>query len=569
VRRIARRRALARVTPLLLVALAAFALGLLIGSREPPPSPGEQFAAAWARGDVEAMYRELTPEARAEFSFERFRRTYQRTARTATLEGVSAQGSEEREVDGVTVEVVPVVLDTYAFGRLGGELELAVTGEGVAWAPHMTFPGLEPGETLTRRTQAPERAPILALDGTALAEGPASTRSVGEAAIAAVGELGTPPPGAARALEARGFPPGSLVGVSGLELAYDERLGGVPGGQLLAAGAEEEASLEDARVLAAAEPQEGEPVRTTIDPDLQEATVAALGELFGGIAVLDARRGAVRALAGLAFTAPQPPGSTFKVITAAAALDAEVVSRDDEFPVETSNSEIGREIRNAGQAACGGTLTESFAQSCNTVFAPVGLELGGERLVEAAELFGFNSVPTLHGPEATDVLSLPSSTMPTDLTEDVEVGVSAIGQGEVLATPLLMASMAQTIANGGVRMPTPIVRGDLAPDAEPVQVISRRTAEIVREMMIAVVEDGTGASAALTGIGVAGKTGTAELGPAPATGEGAQEVNAWFAAFAPARDPEVALGVMIVQAEGGGGEVAAPIAREVLEASLG
>jgi penicillin-binding protein A len=553
------------------VAAAAFAVGLLAGTRDDPPSAGERFAAAWAQGNTEEMYRELTPEARAEVSLDRFRRVYQRAARTATLEAVAAGSGEKTRIDGARVEVVRVTVDTYAFGQLGDDLELPLGDDGVAWAPHLVFPGLEPGETLTRRTQAPERAPILAVDGTVLAEGRATTRSLplGPAAAAVVGEVGTPPPPITRELDVRGFPPGSLAGISGLELAYEERLAGVPGGQLLAASIEEETSLRDSRVLAASDPEEGEPLRTTIDPDLQEATVTALGGLFGGIAVLDARRGAVRALAGVAFTAPQPPGSTFKVITTVAALDAGIVSLEDDFPIETTNQEIGREIRNAGQAACGGSLTESFAQSCNTVFAPVGAELGGEKLIEAAELFGFNSPPTLHDTDATAAIEPPASTLPTELESDVEAGVSAIGQGEVLATPLQMASMAQTIANQGVRMPTRMVRGDLGPDAEPVRVTSRRTARTVRDLMVAVVEDGTGTAAALPGVALAGKTGTAELGPTPLAGGASQEVNAWFAAFAPARDPELAIGVMIVNAEGGGGDVAAPIAREVLEAGLG
>jgi penicillin-binding protein A len=566
-----RKRILTRAAPIAIVAVAAFALGLLAGTRDDAPSAGERFAAAWTEDNIEAMYRELTPEARAEFSLERFRRVYQRAARTATLEAVTAGSGEEARIDGTRVEVVPVTVDTHAFGRLGEDLELPLGDDGVAWGPHLAFPGLEPGETLTRRTRAPERAPILAIDGTVLAEGRAATRSLplGAAAAPIVGEVGTPPPPMARALEARGFPPGSLAGISGLELAYEERLAGAAGGQLLAASIEEEASLRDGRVLAASVPEEGEPLRTTIDPDLQEAAVTALGGLFGGIAVLDARRGAVRALAGIAFTAPQPPGSTFKVITAVAALDAGIVSLEDDFPVETTNQEIGREIRNANQAACGGSFTESFAQSCNTVFAPLGAELGGEELVEAAERFGFNSAPTLHDADATAAIEPPASTLPTELEGDVEAGVSAIGQGEVLATPLQMASMAQTIANGGVRMPTRMVRGDLGPDDEPVRVTSRRTAGIVRDLMVAVVEDGTGTTAALPGVAVAGKTGTAELGPTSLAGGASQEVNAWFAAFAPARDPELAIGVMIVNAEGGGGDVAAPIAREVLEPGVG
>ena len=445
----------------------------------------------------------------------------------------------------------------------------------------MVFPGLEPGETLTRRTRAAPRAPILAADGQALAKGPASARSLplGDAAADVVGAVGAAPSELERELASAGFPPGSLTGNSGLELAFNDRLSGTPGGQLLASP-EGEASAADERVLASSAPEAGEPLRTTIDPALQQAAVSALGELFGGVAVLDARKGSVLALSGVAFSAPQPPGSTFKLITTVAALDDGLVELSDEFPVESTNSEIGREIANSHDAPCGGTFAESFADSCNTVFAPLGAEVGGERLVETAELFGFNSPPTLYGADATAAVDPPASTLPTSLPTDLEAGVTAIGQGQVLATPLQMASVAQTIANQGTRQPTPIVRGPgVGPDADPVQVTSERTAMTVRDLMIGVVESGTGTAADLTEFQVAGKTGTAELGPKalepgeeppdPASDEEPeQELDAWFAAFAPAREPRLAIAVMIVNSEGDGGEIAAPIAREVLAAGL-
>ena len=329
-----------------------------------------------------------------------------------------------------------------------------------------------------------------------------------------VGTVGTPTGAQAEELVRQGFPPGSLTGISGLELAWNERLSGRPGGQLVAASAVEESEFGGGRVLATSEPIPGKAVRTTIDPALQEAAVSALGDLFGGVAVLDARKGDVLAMAGIAYSSPQPPGSTFKVITATAALDAEIVSLADEFPVEVSNSLIGREIANAHDSPCGGTFAETFAHSCNTVFAPLGAELGGEQLVETSELFGFNQTPELFDPEAAAVIDPPPSTIPVDLSESVETGESAIGQGQVLATPLEMATVSQTIANRGVRLPTPIARSDeLAPAGRPVKVTSKQTAAIVRDLMIGVVEDGTGIAAALPGVQVAGKTGTAELGP--------------------------------------------------------
>ena len=148
----------------------------------------------------------------------------------------------------------------------------------------------------------------------------------------------------------------------------------------------------------------------------------------------------------------------------------------------------------------------------------------------------------------------------------------------MLATPLEMASVAQAIANGGERLPTPIARTDeLRPDADPVRVTSKETANTLRELMIGVVNEGTGTAGALPGIQVAGKTGTAELGPAALEPgqelepdeEPPQETDAWFAAFAPASDPKLAVAVMVVDSEGDGGTVAAPIAAQILATGLG
>jgi cell division protein FtsI/penicillin-binding protein 2 len=145
----------------------------------------------------------------------------------------------------------------------------------------------------------------------------------------------------------------------------------------------------------------------------------------------------------------------------------------------------------------------------------------------------------------------------------------------VLATPLEMASVSQTIAAGGVRSPTPIVtEPSLRPEAKPVKVTSGEIAATVRDLMVGVVTEGTGTAAAIPGVEVAGKTGTAEIGPAPLTaeddqrGEAEQQVDAWFTAFAPAKNPQLAVAVMVVNADGDGGTVAAPIAREVLTAGL-
>jgi len=564
-----RRRLLTRALPLVALALGAFLVGALAGG-DPESPAAKRFLEAWEAGDFETMHAELTPSAREEHPLGDFRAAYERAADTATIATLSVDELSAEDEDASA----SVTLDTRAFGALAGDVSLPLEEDLIAWEPHLVFPDLEAGEQLARRTRVPPRAPILAADGSVLAEGPAAARTLPLSGAASVaGEVGEPPPAQARELTARGFPPGTPAGISGLELAFDTRLAGTPGGELLARGGE---AIGEERVLAASEPVRGKPVRTTIDPELQDATVAALGSLFGGIAVLDARNGSVLALAGVAYSAPQPPGSTFKIVTAAGALEAGAVELSESFPVETSNTEIGREISNSDDAPCGGTFAESFANSCNTVFAPLGADLGGKQLVEIAEKFGWNEPPALFAAEATAAIDPPAPTIPEDIETSVEVGESAIGQGQVLATPLQMASVAQTIANGGVRSPTPIARSpELAPAAEPVRATSPATARTIRDLMVGVVENGTGTAAAIPEVPVAGKTGTAELGPAAVEGELAPgedpplEKDAWFTAFAPAGKPSLAVAVMIVNAQADGGVVAAPIAREVLAAGLG
>jgi cell division protein FtsI/penicillin-binding protein 2 len=301
-------------------------------------------------------------------------------------------------------------------------------------------------------------------------------------------------------------------------------------------------------------------------------TVCATFAISSGVAVLDAQTGEVRALAGQAFSAPQPPGSTFKIVTTVAALEAGKVSLDDEFEITNGVNVGGRFLNNANGEYCGGTFRQAFAESCNAVFAPLGPAVGNDKLVETAERFGFNSPPSLYSPQIIHEVEPAEPSIPTEIGEEIDLGVSAIGQGEVLATPLEMANVAQTVGNDGVRMPTAIVRNKkLRPDAEPVRVMSPKLANEMTELMIGVVTEGTGTAGAIPQAQVAGKTGTAELGPRP--GEEGKEnpvqiKDAWFAAFAPAEKAKLAVGVLLIEAEAAGGEVAAPIASEVLSAGL-
>ena len=528
-----RRRLATRTLPLSIVALVAFALGASAGAPgSSEKETAERFAAAWERGDFAAMYRELNVPSRRATGVAEFVAAYRTAAQVATLRGVEAQSPRDPvEADGKSLVAVPVEATTLAFGTVVLDLDLPFAEGGIAWQPHLVFPGLAPEEHLENELDFARRAPVLARDGKPLAEEPGGPREH-------------------------------------LEEAFDARLAGRPGGSLLAvadAGG-------SARILAQAEPRPGVPVKTTIDPELQAATAAALAGRPGGVAVLDARNGDVRALAGQAFSAPQPPGSTFKVITTAAALQEDAVSLADTFEVSDGINVGGRFISNANGEFCGGTFAEAFAESCNADFAPLGPEVGNDDLVATAERFGFNSPPALYGSRVVRDLELPASTIPEEIGTDLDLGVSAIGQGEVLATPLQMASVAQTVAGGGVRRPTSIVANrKLRPDAAPVRVMSRRMAADLTDLMVGVVAGGTGTAGAIAEAQVAGKTGTAELGPEPGQEDEPEPIqikNAWFIAFAPAEKPRLAVAVALFDAGASGGEVAAPTAAQVLSAGL-
>jgi cell division protein FtsI/penicillin-binding protein 2 len=512
------------------------------------------FVAAWQQGDFGAMHELLTADAKQRYPLPRFRRAYERAAATATLRSIDPSDPERLDDGQVTV---PVVLKTRVFGGLRGDLRIPVSGERVDWQPSLVFPELRPGERLRRSSLPPRRATIRSRDGKVLARGPAPSRASPLTGIAdsIAGQMAPQETASERReLYARGFPPAWPVGQTGLEEVFEQRLRGRPGGELIA----------NDRVLARAKPRPAPALRTTIDTVLQEAAVVGLAGRLGGVAALDARTAEVRALAGIAFSAPQPPGSTFKIITTTAALERHLVKPSTEFPVATHAIIDGVELENANGESCGGSFRDSFAHSCNSVFAPLGLKIEAGPLVDAAERYGWNSPATIPG-------EVPSTLPPAaEIDTPLEVASTAIGQFETLATPLQMASVAQTIAMGGVRT-RPHLSSDRRP--RPVRVTSRRVARTIESLMIDVVAYGTGTAAQLPGIKVAGKTGTAELEDTrdPETGEtlppDPTNTDAWFTAFAPAARPKIVVAVMLVRA-GAGGATAAPAARVVLDAAL-
>lgn len=517
------------------------------------------------------MHRELSVASREAVPLERFTERYEEAGSLATLQRIELGDPGGSE----TVVQVPVIASTLAFDKVEQPMKFTFGEDGIAWQSDLLFPGLRRGEKLDRTTSLPPRAAILAKDGQVMAQGPSLARSypLGEAMIDVTGTVGTSTEQLESAEIAAGFSEGEPIGLSGVELAYNSRLAGKPGG-ILSAVPGDASDRRESRVLGEGEPKAAEALKTTIDPVLQEASVTALGDKDGGVAVIDAKRGSIRALAGQAFSVLQPPGSTMKIVTATAALETGKATLDSEYEYLTSGVADGREINNAYDAVCGGSFVESFADSCNSVFAPLGMEVGEEQLTKTSEAFGFNEAPAIFDEAGTEAVDPPIPTIPQPGEYNNELGVSAIGQGKVQATPLLMASVAQAIANRGLRMPTPItVDRKLRADMEPTRVTNPATAKLVTEAMIAVVVSGTGIYGSILEAQVAGKTGTAEIGPrddgsVDEEGDPVLVEDAWFSAFAPADKPKLAIGVMIIDADGGGGTVAAPIASQILSAGL-
>jgi cell division protein FtsI/penicillin-binding protein 2 len=244
-------------------------------------------------------------------------------------------------------------------------------------------------------------------------------------------------------------------------------------------------------------------------------------------------------------------------------LENHVAKTSTRFPFSSYALIDGVKLQNANGEVCGGNVAEGFVESCNSVYAPLGVKVGAERLVAMAERFGWNRRPPFPGARAS---TLP----PADqIGSKLALGSSAIGQGKVLATPLQLAMVAQTIAGGGRQRAPTVVPGEAA---APRRVISTHNAHVIRKLMLGVVARGTGTSANLGKNVVAGKTGTAELESTtgPTAGQSPDvrsHTDAWFTSFAPAKRPRIVVAVMLVRA-GAGGETAAPAARVVLQKAL-
>jgi peptidoglycan glycosyltransferase len=349
--------------------------------------------------------------------------------------------------------------------------------------------------------------------------------------------------------------------------------------------------------------REGRDVVTNLDVAGTQAAVAGLAGRKGAVVALEPQTGKVRVMVSLPEYDPNlipsqfarinadpnksllnrttqelyQPGSTFKVVTATAALDTGKVTPDTVIDGSSPRTISGAPLENAGGQDFGPiSFTDALTNSVNTVFAQVGERVGAETLVEYMKRFGFYEDPQLDYP---GFQMIPSGVRRNgvDYVEDgFDVGRVAIGQGgaegALDTTPMQMALVASAVANKGrlmkPRLTDRIVSKDgrvkerIEPDLQA-EVMKPDTAEKLTAMMSRVVEEGTGTAAALSGIRVAGKTGTAEVGT------NREFTQPWFICFAPVDNPRIAVAVTVERTTGQGGTVAAPIAKSVLEALLG
>jgi peptidoglycan glycosyltransferase len=286
------------------------------------------------------------------------------------------------------------------------------------------------------------------------------------------------------------------------------------------------------------------------------------------------------ALLNRATAGKYPPGSTFKIITAAAALDTRRFTPDSQFYDPGYCEEYGQRVRNAGNPEAPETFGHvdfnfAFEHSVNSVFCNVGKTLGAGTVLKYAERFGFYSLPPLETPENERVESglynRGKLFKPKRPQFQVDPGRLAFGQERLEVTPLQMAMVGATVANGGVMMRPHLIEKVVSPGGNTVthfrpeklgRPIGARTAGELAHMMELAVQGGTGTAAQIPGVRVAGKTGTAETGRAGVN-------TTWFVTFAPVEKPQVAIAVVVENQRGGfGGTVAAPIAKQVMEALL-
>lgn len=396
---------------------------------------------------------------------------------------------------------------------------------------------------------------------------------------------------------------GDMVGQSGLERLLDEFLRGRDGGERI----EVDAMGRPVRLIQRTEPQAGAQVVTTIDRRVQEVAEQAMEDKAGAVVVMDPRSGDVLAMVSTpAFPIDQftgtidraawlrvvqdpnhpllnrtiqsqyAPGSVFKIVVAAAGLQEGILAPMDSVHCD-GEFRLGTWTFKDWKAGGHGyvDLHRAMVHSCNVYFYQAGLKIGGAAIARYARAFGFGAPTGIDlGGERPGLIPRPKSRRGRPATwQPGEVVNMSIGQGQVLVTPIQVARFMAAVANGGVlwkpRLVQRIERDNRVVWSDPGQVtghvdLAPAVWAFLRESLWGVVnENGTGSGARIPGLDVAGKTGTAQIIAKSRASRG--EDHAWFASFAPAREPEVVV-VVLVERGGKGGQVAAPIARQILNA---
>jgi peptidoglycan glycosyltransferase len=355
--------------------------------------------------------------------------------------------------------------------------------------------------------------------------------------------------------------------------------------------------------------QEGNDIVTNIDSEAQRVALGDLEEQgYGAVVAIEPSTGAVKVMASNAPFDPNrvpyeysklstdeierplvnratqglyPPGSTFKVVTAAAGLDSGVITPETTINAPGSLEVEGTPLQNDFNKDFGSIpLDTALTNSVNTWFGQLGQQLGNDTLFEYMDRFGFNATPGIDLPEdeleKSGVWDLENDEL-LHAKDPVDLARVAIGQERLLATPLQMAQVAAAVANRGRLMKPQIWKRVVDPDGRTVdtmdpsvysEAVSEETAAELTTAMEGVVNEGTGTNAAIPGVAVAGKTGTAETPGNLACGGGENENQAWFIGFAPADDPKIAIAASVECTEQFGNDVAAPIFRDVAETIL-
>ncbi|GGV14312.1 penicillin-binding protein [Actinomadura cremea] len=552
-----RTRVLTAAAVAVVVVLAGAGAVWFLRDGDDPEAAAKEFLAAWSGGDHAGMAA-LTYRPPADLA-ERLKRMHDDLGVTKQSYTVASVGDPDDGSAGGSYTAELTLSGGRAWSYTGTLPLTEQDGEWlVRWSPQLMHPELKDGQRLRAARAFPRRADVLAADGSSL------TTSQSGSARQLAGTVAAASAGAAKEMGAP-YKQGDPMGAGGLQQQYEKRLAGTPAlaVQIVEGGGQDGSEPEVVKTLQRFGGKEGQPLKTTIDPVIQASASEALsggGSEPASMVALRPSTGEILAVANKpggynrALMGTYPPGSTFKVVTAAA-LVADGVSADSRVGCPATTNVGGREFHNYQYEDFGTVpFRDAFAHSCNTTFARLAVDkLGEERLTEVAEQFGFNA-PIIAGLPAVRA-SFPKN------TDDTGFASASFGQGKVLTSPLNMASVAAAAADGTWRSPR-LVDAELASRAhdaggkkpEEPHKLEPAVKKALHTLMPAVVSEGT-ASGVDFPAGTAGKTGTAEYG----SGKN-PPAHAWFIGYR----EDVAFAV-VVEGGGEGAQAAAPIAAKFLK----